>query len=109
MLIASIGPELEGLGLRARGPGWIITFQYLRQLSLSVFGSLLRSSSPPSSFRFQTSHSIRTCAEVFRPLPHYLHSRLSAFPIWCLQWRRPLLPSSPARVVTLVPRRCSGQ
>ncbi|KAF8462709.1 hypothetical protein BDZ91DRAFT_733654 [Kalaharituber pfeilii] len=99
MLIASIGPELEGLG---RGVQVGLLHSYLRQF---VFISVCFR----GSFRFQTSHSIRTCAEVSRPLPHYLHSGLSAFPIWYLQWRRPLLPSSPARVVTLVPRRCSGQ
>ncbi|KAF8446562.1 hypothetical protein BDZ91DRAFT_753423 [Kalaharituber pfeilii] len=109
MLIASIGPELEGLGRGVRVGLLHSNISANLSLSLSVFGGLLRSSSPPSSFRFQTSHSIRTCAEVSRPLPHYLHSGLSAFPIWYLQWHRPLLPSSPARVVTLVPRRCSGQ
>ncbi|KAF8473523.1 hypothetical protein BDZ91DRAFT_714861 [Kalaharituber pfeilii] len=102
MLIASIGPELEGLGRGVRVGLLYSNISANLSSSLSVLP-------PPSSFRFQTSHSIRTCTEVSRPLPHYLHSGLSAFPIWYLQWRRPLLPSSPARVVTLVPRRCSGQ
>ncbi|KAF8464284.1 hypothetical protein BDZ91DRAFT_730417 [Kalaharituber pfeilii] len=94
MLIASIGPELEGLG---RGVRVGLLHSNISNISaLCLY--LCLSSSSSSSFRFQTSHSIRTCAEVSRPLAHYLHSGLSAFPIY-----------SPARVVTLVPRRCSGQ